>query len=233
MILASVAVLAEGPLPALPEALPYEPLVKDGVFAVLLGLLESDSYGTLTSEHLGRDLAGRNAGSRLPYRKLRELRRLPEEAAGTARVEVLFDGPLRLSIPYTILGYHPGTLRADQTCVFREWRLGNLEVPGPAGPFPIQDVRAFAFREGGIRIDFDAWLDWLMGSALDDTRVSGIATFRHRGRWIGLALGSNDKGEPRSGSFDFQQDKVLIPPSEELRAAARHLRRTLQALSPP
>jgi hypothetical protein len=230
VLLAATAARAEAPPPALPEALPYQPLVKDGVFAVLLGLVESDSYGVLTSEHLGRDLARRGASSRLPYRKLREVRRAPEEPAGTARVDVLFEGPLRLSIPYTILGYHPGTLRADQTCVFREWRLDTLEVPSPGGPFPIQDVRAFAFREGGIRIDFDAWLDWLMGSALDDTQVSGIAIFRHRGRWIGLALGFNDKGEPRSGSFDFQLDKVLIPPSEELRAVARHLRRTLQAL---
>jgi hypothetical protein len=217
-------------LPPLPEVLPAEPLVKDGVFAVLVGLVESDSYGSLTSEHLGRDLTRRGGRSRLPYRKLRELRRAPEDPGRTARVDALFEGPLDMPIPYTILGYHPGSLRADEACAFREWRLGDLAVPGPQGPLLVQDVRAFGFRSGRIRVDFDGWLDWLMGAALDDTNVTGIAIFRLRGRWIGMAVGRNDKGEPRSGSFDFQLDKVLIPPPDDLRAVARHLRRRIAEL---
>lgn len=217
-------------LPPLPEVLPAQPLVKDGVFAVLVGLVESDTYGSLTSEHLGRDLTRRGARSRLPYRKLRELRRAPGDPEGTAHVEAVFEGPLEISVPYTILGYHPGSLRADEVCAFTEWRLGTVEVPSPTGPVAIQDVRAFTFRSGKIRLDFDGWLDWVMGGALDDTNVTGIAIFRHRGRWIGVGLGWNDRGQPRSGSFDFEQDKVLIPPPEELRAVARYLRRRIQEL---
>jgi hypothetical protein len=216
--------------PPLPEVLPSQPLVKDAVFAILVGLVESDTYGTLTSEHLGRDLERRGARSRLPFRKLRELRRAPGQPGRTAQVEAVFDGPLEMPVPYTILGYHPGSLRADEVCAFTEWRLGTVVVAAPSGPLAIQDVRVFSFRSGRIRIDFDGWLDWLMGGALDDTNVSGIATFRLRARWIGMAVGWNDKGEPRSGSFDFEQDKVLIPPSEELRAVARHLRRRLAEL---
>ena len=56
LVLASSLLLAptlQTPLPLLPDALPSDPLVKDGVFAVLLGLVESNSYGSLTSEHLG------------------------------------------------------------------------------------------------------------------------------------------------------------------------------------
>jgi hypothetical protein len=233
LVLASSLLIAAGvqaPPPQLPDTLPSDPQVKDGVFAVLLGLVETDSYGSLTSEHLGRDMVRRGVTSRLPYRKLRSLTRSSDEAQGTARVEVVFAGPLRMPIPYTILGYHPGSLKADETCVFREWRFGMVEVPVAAGSLAIQDVYAFTFQAGSIRIDFDAWLDWLMGSALDDTQVSGIALYRLRGRWIGLALGLNDKREPRSGSFDFQQDKVLIPPPEETRAVARHLRARMQAL---
>jgi hypothetical protein len=217
-------------LPPLPEALPVQPLVKDGGFAVLLGLVESDSYGSLTPDHLSRELARQGTHSRLPWRKLRELRRLPDEPGHSARVEVLFDGPLVMSIPYTILGYHPGSIRAAAECILKEWRLGSVEIALPSGTLSLDDVRAFTFRAGRIRMDFDAWLDWLMGSALDDTDVTGIALFRYRGHWIGLALGVNDKGEPRSGSFDFQDDKVLLPPPTELRAAARQLRLRLAAL---
>ena len=223
---------AAGPdaLLALPEVLPSEPLVKDGVFAVLVGLVASDSYGSLTSEHLGRDLTRRGARSRLPYRKLKELRRAPEDPGRTARVEAVFAGPLDMPVPYQILGYHPGSIRADEVCVLKEWRLGTLAIPRPDGPLPIEDVHAFTFRGGKIRIDFDAWLDWLMGSTLDDTNVTGIAIFRRRGHWIGMALGVNDRGAPRSGSFDFQQDRVLVPPEEELKAVARQLRQELAAL---
>jgi hypothetical protein len=206
-------------------------MVKDPVFAILVGLVASDSYGTLTAEHLGRDLARRGARSRLPFRKLRELHRAPGQPGRTARVEASFQGPLEMPVPYTILGYHPGRLRADEVCAFTEWRLGTEVVAAPKGPIAVQDVSAFGFRSGSMRIDFDGWLDWLMGGALDDTNVTGIAILRHRGRWIGMAVGWNDKGEPRSGSFDLEQDKVLIPPPEELRAVARHLRRRLAELS--
>jgi hypothetical protein len=225
-----LALLAVDAPPPLPEELPAQAGVKDGVFAVLLGLIETDSHGALTREHLERDLARRGATSRLPYRKLRELRRTPGESGGTALVDAVFAGPLEMGVPYTILGFHPGSLKAEEVCSFLEWRLGSLEVPSPRGPVSIQDVSAFTFRSGSIRLDFDAWLDWVMGHALDDTRVTGIAIYRHRGRWIGTALGWNDKGEPRSGSFDFQQDKVLIPPPDELKAATRYLRARLLTL---
>jgi hypothetical protein len=229
-LVAAAAAPAPDAPPPLPEVLPSLPAVKDGVFAVLLGLVESDSYGTLGSEHLGRDLARRGARSRLPYAELVELRRSPEQPGRLARVEARFRGPLNMSVPYTILGYHPGSIRADETCVFGERRLGDLQVPRAEGALLLQDVRAFELRQGRIRVDFDRWLDWLMGKALDDTTVSGIFVFRLRGRWIGQALGLNDSGQPRSGSFDFEQDKALIPPSEELKAVARHLRQVLKLL---
>ena len=40
----------------------------------------------------------------------------------------------------------------------------------------------------------------------------------------GMALGYNDKGEPRSGTLDMGRDKICFPSSPELKAIARHLR---------
>ena len=61
------------PVASLPEVLPFEPQVKDPVFAVLLALVRSGLYGVLTREHLERELARRSVRSRLPYRVVREV----------------------------------------------------------------------------------------------------------------------------------------------------------------
>jgi hypothetical protein len=41
---------------------------------------------------------------------------------------------------------------------------------------------------------------------------------------MGLAVGQAREGAPRSGSFDFFADRILLPSPAEMRAAARWLR---------
>jgi hypothetical protein len=55
-----------------------------------------------------------------------------------------------------------------------------------------------------MEVDIDAFVDFLAGSALDDTRVTGLAVLRHEGRRLGVAFGYNRDQSPRYGVFDFE-----------------------------
>lgn len=211
----------------LPPILVREAGVKDPVFAILLGLLSGDHTGTLSRDRLERELGPDAARSRLPFRHLRELTRQPSPAAGPRLVTLRFDTALDEPIPYSILGYHPGSFNMTQDCVFHEWRLGSLQVSGAW----LEEVHLLGLAQGRIRVDIDGWLDWLAGPALDDTEVSGLAVLKRGGRWLGLALGHSHNGSGRSGAIDFGSDRILFPSPEDLKAAARQLRATLEGLA--
>ena len=116
---AAVSVIPASGEPDLPAVLRIAAGVKDPVFAVLIGILESESYGTLSHARLEAELARQPARSRLPFRQMRDLQRLPS-GLGEARVVLRFEAPVDQPIPYSILGYHPGSFGASTTCVFRE-----------------------------------------------------------------------------------------------------------------
>jgi hypothetical protein len=99
-------------------------------------------------------------------------------------------------------------------------------------PIAVDDVHLFVLREGRLAVDIHAWLDKLLGSALDDTDVQAFALARKGGRWLGIALGRNPGGQPRSGVFDMTADRVLFPVPSEVRSVARALRATAQTLTP-
>jgi hypothetical protein len=223
------------PIADLPDALPMAPDVKDPVFAILVGLLRADLHGVLTREHLEHQLARDGRESLLPYRRLHELRRTggEEGALGrpTATVEAQFEGPLVFPIPYRILWYHPGKIRAAATIVFREWSFGSVNLPfDPATPIELEEVHLFGLERGELMVDIDGWLDFILGSALDDTEVSGVVMFREEGRDYGMAIGRNNKGESRSGVFDLAEDKIVFPVPAEMKLVARNMRRRLEAL---
>jgi hypothetical protein len=220
----------------LPDPLPLDPQVKDPVFSVLVGLIRSNLYGSLTQQRLQRAVSGQRGQSRLPYRHLRELRRVAGPA-GTAQVTLVLDGDLKLPVPYTILWYHPGRFLTSETCFFREWILGPMTVPvaaaregQPATTVELQDVHLFALDHGRIAVDVDAWLDRLMGSALDDTVVTGILLFRRSGRWLAVAVGYNNDGKGRTGTFDFAEDRIVFPVPADMKAVARQMRAQMEAL---
>jgi len=225
-------VSADPPLPELPEVLPFEPIVKEPVFAMLVGLVDTDSYGTLTREHIVRDLRRRKLTSKLPYQWVRSVTRESEDPGNTATVTVVFDHKMDLPVPYSLLGYHPGSFIASDSCVFREWRLGDITLQHPYQekgkwlyrPIRIENVHAYGLATGGISIDFDAWLDRLLGGALDDTDVVGLVLFKYNGVWTGMATGYSKGKSGRSGAFNFEKDEIMFPGPDEMKTIGRTLR---------
>jgi hypothetical protein len=216
------------PLQELPDPLPFASAVKDPVFAILLGLLDADRYGRLSREHLGREMGRLGTTTRLPYEKVARVSRRSLEPGRVSEITLEFLGPVKVPVPYSILGYHPGHVLASPTCRLREWKLGALAL-GPLGE-RFDDVRLLAVEEGELDVDIDGLVDLLAGSALDDSRLTGLAVLRHLGRRLGVAFGYNPDGRARYGVFDFAADKVLIPVPKALKGVPGDLRRRSETM---
>ncbi len=215
---------------AAPELLPQAPDVHDPVFAMLVAYVRANRLGPVSRESIAETLVERRQESRLPWRLAREFARVSDGQDGRATVTLRFDRPVDVPIPYQILWYHPGRIRASASCRFREWRLAELPIdtrpPGQRTPWPpLAEVRLFALDEGELLLDIDGWLDALLGEALDDTFVTCLAVGRYRGREYGFAVGRNRAGKPRIGAFDLSADAVVFPLPSDLRAANRAIRR--------
>jgi hypothetical protein len=222
----------------LPPEIRAEPGILDPVFALLVGLISANNYGTLTEERLIQELTRFPNRSRLPYRSVRSLTRLPVIPGRTASVRIDFNGPLDLPVPYSILGYHPGSFTATEECVFREWILGTVslahaeEVGGRVveSTIELEDVHLFGLARGKVVIDIDAWLDVLLGSMLDDTDVTCLLLCRYHGAWLAFAMGYNSDHEGRSGAFVFAKDEILFPSPPEMRTVGRQMRKRTEYL---
>lgn len=219
----------------LPDVLPVDPVARDPVFAILLGLIEQDRCGVITGPRLRRQVLATGRPTKLPMQFMKELSRLPAAVAGArAEVALVSTRDLDLPVPYRILAYEPGRMRASRRLVLEEWNLGTLrlEAPGDAHPVVLGDVRVWGIRAGQVEIDVDGWLDAIMGSRLDDTRIVGFALFRYGNELLGMALGYNRDGKGRSGAFSFKTDSILFPSPPPMKIAGSHLRARLERLMP-
>ncbi len=231
-------VVSSAPVRGIPEVLQLQDGVKDPVFAILVGLVQSDAYGTLTEDRVQSALQTCKAKSRLPYASLQDLTRTPVLLGHTALVTIHFNGDLDLPIPYSILGYHPGSFTATQTCIFREWNLGRVrmsdteKVHGKWVPATIdlEDVHLFGLQQGTVVIKIDAFVDKLLGSLLDTTDVTALMLCRYHGDWLGFAMGYNDKHSGRSGAFRFARDEIIFPSPDAMKTVGRTMRAQAEAL---
>lgn len=222
----------------LPVTLPFEASTKDPVFALLIGLVAGDIYGTLTQSRLQHHLEQLGVRSKLPYREVESVTRLPGQRNNTAVVIVDFQNEMRLPIPYSILGYNPGSFTASRHCVFAEYQLGTVLVEHYASPedttrvvdLVLEDVHLYGLKEGRLFLDIDGWVDRLLGGSIDDTELVGVMLCRYLGEWHGFAMGYNDEGKGRSGALNFREDKVVFPTPREVKTIGRRMRSKVEGM---
>ena len=228
--------------------------VRDPVFAVLLAFVLDNHVGDLDSTRVRAEVEKTGRKAKLPYRWIETIHRGPSmrERPATFRLSPLetggpglevtstFDREIDVPVPYNILMYHPGSFLGTSRMRFREVPLGRVEVPHASKKddvitretLALGDVHLYILEEGRLEIDIDGWLDRMAGAKLDDTRVAALAIFMKDGLLYGMALGYNRKGEPRSGTLAFAEDKILYPNPPELKSVARQMRRTLEFYDP-
>lgn len=211
--------------PAAPAA---GPEVRDPFFAFCVALAEGDSLGVWSGPELTARIAATGRLSKLPVEMIVRLERrevpLPLQPAhrgrhAARRWRVELDGDLARPLPYSILGYHPGTLHVSRVLEALEWVLPGsaVRVDGDDGPeLRVGTMHALRLEVGHVILDADGLVDRLLGKKLDDTwteafvlaRVDGAADPRENGL-NGVALGRSRNGRPLNGAFDFRRDEVL------------------------
>jgi hypothetical protein len=229
------------------------PEIRDPFFAFCLAMIESDSLGVWTTDDLAAYAASLGRRSRLPLDVVRSIARSaarPDEVQGdwTARMDRIWrlelGEDLALPLPYSILGYHPGTLHVSRLIEAGEWTFAatSLLLPAAEPPrrFRVYGVAALRIETGHFVLDVDGWLDRLLGKKLDDTWVEAFVLGRAAGtedpeeRGLqGIALGRSRQGRPLSGAFDFRRDEVLPNGLPVARALAAYCRRVVAPVDEP
>ena len=208
------------------EALPVPPSgVRDPLLELLFTITENDSLGTWDGAALARYVAASGRPSRLPVGDIARLARRPARAdeaekrrgASVTRVwELELAQALRLPLPWSFLGYHPGTLAASRTFVLSEWRLEDqtldVVVDGHPATIGVTDVCVLRLDKGWFMLDVDAWLDALLGSMLDDYWACGYVFARQEGRPLEVSLLVKRDGGDDYGQFDLGHDRIETHP---------------------
>ena len=229
------------------EAETNGPEIRDPFFEFVIERIEGDSLGVWSREQLIDHIEASGRPSKLPIdRVIRFVREeiVEQETAllghvSTARlISLELDADLSLPLPYSILGYHPGTLHVSRILQAQEHYLSGVIlrvftdddwykswVPG---------VFCLTLEDGHVILDVDGWVDRLLGKKLDDTWLEAFVLARIEDSrdpsddgLNGLALGRSRKDRPLSGSFDFRTDKVLPNGRPIARALARYCRQVI------
>ena len=142
-----------------------------------------------------------------------------------------------IPIPFSFLGYHPGTLRSTERLNFRVTRTSYTDPLIPRVYTPVYDL---TLADGSVLIDIDDWLVYLLWKVLDKLEVRHIVFFSYQGAWIGLVEGKGKvfRRDMRE-YFDFTNNKIIYPIPDKLDAMGQGFIKaspslaTLKSLLPP
>ncbi len=220
------------------------PEIREPFFEFLIRMAESDSVGLWTGEELRAHVSASDRKSRFPVEDVVSLERArpDRKAAGkyqgtTVRAvwTIELTGKQDRPMPYSILGYHPGSLRIGAVLVLSELGPADLEIRYNDGDEPttrlFTEVRIFPLEQGHVVLDADGFLDALLGSGLDDAWTLGFVIGREDGKLVGLGVSLGRKGRHIFGEFDFSRDKVLAHGRPPMAALSRASRRWLNVES--
>lgn len=197
---------------------PDAPEINEPFFAMVLQWAAEDSLGIWTGEDVIAYAEAKGRPSKFPLEELVSFGRSRPSLSDQdiwpgMNVKAIWDivlvGDLTPAMPYSILGYHPGTLRVSGKIRMAEVHLGAVQLHKVDGSVSVTDIQLFRLETGTLVLDVDGWLDALLGKRLDDSAMLGFVAAREDGRLIGLAVSIGNKGRNIYGELDFQQDKVL------------------------
>lgn len=203
------------------EATATPDTILEPFFAFVVGMAEADSLGTWRGSDVAAFAAKRGRASRLPMGRLASIeRRRPEPGArgrfpdAVVRAEwvVTFDDKLDFPLPYSIVGYHPGSLRVSSSLRLAElapqdvtlaWRHKREVVR-----HGVSMTRVFICEGGYLLLDADAVVDRLLGDLLDDAWTVGFVTARDGEQLLGLSVMVGRDLRSIYGEFDFARDRI-------------------------
>ena len=204
IILAAVAALAENPPRSI--AMP-ESEVKDVFFGYIVSILLEDAELDIDGNRLLEMFPEfANGEGQVPFHEITRVARIPGRAP-----EVIIELTNRLDypVPVDILGYHPGRVFSSRRIVFDERR--HVEADPDFGR-----IRLVWLRSGELGIDFDGWLDVLLGSLVDDVSARVLAVVEYRRTWYLLMGGDTPDGGWITGVYNLQTSRIVVRPPRAL-----------------
>ncbi|MBN1424947.1 hypothetical protein JXA88_10355 [Candidatus Fermentibacteria bacterium] len=212
-------------------ALRVEPAadVRDPVLSFLVGLLRDDILDTLEGDDIRRVTAQSRRSTLIPLKLLERMGRGQGPSPDTRIVSFWLTRDGKVPAPYSLLGYHPGSVLIHRRIELVEWHVGRVVITERGrGSFALDDCYVWAVHEGRIGIDIDAFIDRLLGGSVDDMTVNSLALFRLDDVRYAMAMGYNKKGKGRSGALHLRKDEIEFPSSWQLRSAGKLLRRKVE-----
>lgn len=193
--------------------------VKDTFFAYALGIVLTGLDVDIDNAQMRAILTEFQSKVKFPFDLVTRVVQHNDFEAGSREITLVFKGDVVIPIPFSFLGYHPGTLRSTETLEFHVTRTSYTDPQNPSVYSPVYDL---ALADGGVLIDVDDWLVYLLGNVLDKLDVRHIVFFNYGGAWIGLLEGrgrvfNRDMRE----YFDFTNNKIIYPVPDKLDAMSQ------------
>jgi hypothetical protein len=192
--------------------------VKDSFFAYVIGIIRAGVDVELDAAAMREVLTEFRTSLALPFDLIARVSQRRAGESGARTVQVGFVRPVTIPIPFSLLGYHPGSIRATQTVSFHETRF---TYPDPRQDGAEAPVFRLAIEAGVLLVDMDQWLDDLFGDYVDDLPVQNLVFFTWKGEWMGLLQGRGYKGQSLRAFFNFRRNRIVFPIPGELDALGR------------
>jgi hypothetical protein len=205
---------SQAPFPGREVAKPQAE-VWDTFLGYIVGLVDADIEGFADGALLDRIMPEFDAFLSLPFEEILRVSRARDARGAFVRID--FRSPITLPIPFRILWDTPGSIHADRRVTLRETRIPAHRVSGPGGPL-LSPLYVYDVVQGSAGIDFDPWIDGLLGAAVDDVEIRRVLLFRMEDRWYGALLGPGYAGQLVAGYFDLGANRILVPASRRLRS---------------
>ena len=187
--------------------------VKDSFFAYVIGIIRAGIDIDIDAAGMREILTEFRTSLDLPFDLIERVwqRGGADGEGGALGLEFL--GHTTIPIPFSLLGYHPGSIRASRSLRFRQTRFTHDDGREPGGRAP---VFRLTLESGALVVDMDQWLDDLFGDSIDDLPVRHLVFFTWRGEWVGLLHGTGYRGQPLRAFFNFRRNRIIFPVPAEL-----------------
>jgi hypothetical protein len=193
--------------------------VKDTFFSYVLGIVLTGIDVNIDNAQMRDILTEFQSKLKFPFDLVTRVVQRNDPDDEHRVISLIFNGNVVIPIPFSFLGYHPGTLRSTERLNFRVIRTAYTDPQEPGVYTPVYDL---TLADGKVLIDIDDWLVYLLSNVLDKLEVRHIVFFNYRGAWIGLVEGEGKvfKRDMRE-YFDFTNNKIIYPIPEKLDAMGR------------
>jgi|WetSurMetagenome_2_1015567.scaffolds.fasta_scaffold370303_1 hypothetical protein len=187
--------------------------VKDTFFAYVIGVIRSGVELDMDNAALMDVLTEFKGALDLPFEKVHRVIQQRGDSARDGSLSIEFTGNVTIPIPFSFLGYHPGSILASRAISFAE---GRTVVPGAVEIRFTDPLYLMHLTDGYVTIKVDDWLKFLFPTVVDDLYVEYAAIFRTKGDWIGVLSGTGSRGTRVREIFNLTHNRIVFPVPKEL-----------------